>query len=119
MAESQITSRAIATTQAIAKGLIQGLDWVVGVMERLLVIGITYVVLYIGWHFFKGDIEQSQKDVVKEGVKTLSESWRALLLILVVLFYRTVRTFLEKARKLAGIEIETQEKREPENGGGE
>lgn len=39
-----------------------------------------------------------------ELARALNENWKVILILLVPLFYRTVRMFLERAQKFAGIE---------------
>jgi len=89
--------------------IIKVLDWIVAVTERLVVLAIAFIAFYGGWLAFRADPEKS--DALTEALKALSDNWKGLILLLVPLFYRTVRTFLEKVRKFAGMETETDEKR--------
>lgn len=84
------------------------LDWVVAVIERMVVIAVALIAFYSGWLAFH---EPGKSDALTQTLKALSEYWKGLLLLLIPLFYRTVRTFLEKVRKFAGMETETEEKR--------
>jgi hypothetical protein len=97
----------------LAAAIIAILDWVVGVVERLVVLAIAFVAFYVGWFALHGDKQKS--DALVQMLKALSDNWKGLLLLLIPLFYRTVRTFLERAKKFLGIEAEPadQEKRAP------
>ena len=42
-------------------------------------------------------------------MKMLNENWKVGLLILIPLFYRTIRMFLERVRKAFGMEVQEPE----------
>ena len=92
------------------KAIISILDWLVAVAERTVALTIAATVFYAGWSVFHGTADQSLKDTLK----TFSENWRAFLLLLIPLFYRTVRTFLERVKKFAGMETELLEREKHE-----
>ena len=81
------------------KKVLEFFDWIVMIVERLLVLGLAYLVFYFGWHLLQGSFTQGQLD----GLKSLSENWKIGLILLIALFYETVRTFLEEVREFAGM----------------
>ena len=82
------------------------LDWLVSVAERVLVLGFVCVALRVGYQLTRGIDSDGNKEILK----TITENWKAvLILFLIPLFYRTARRFLERARKFAGIEAESEE----------
>ena len=95
--------------QALPGWTIKMLDWMVAATERLVVLAIAFIAFYSGWLAFRGGAQKS--DTLTQILKALSDNWKGLLLLLVPLFYRTIRTFLEKVRKFAGMETEPEEKR--------
>ena len=97
---------------SIPRSLLSVLDWLVSVAERLLVLGFAWAALYLGYKVLRG----FDSDRNKEIFGTVTDNWKAvLILFLVPLFYRTMRGFLERARKIAGIEAEPEETEEDEN----
>lgn len=99
----------------LPKSILVALDWIVGVLERLVVITIVLMAFYVGWLAFHGTTNQADRSAFVTTLTTLSDNWKPLLLLLIPLFYRTVRTFLEKVRKFAGMEtdMDTEQKRTP------
>jgi hypothetical protein len=97
----------------LPKLVLTALDWLVGVVERLVVLSIAFVTFYVGWFAFYG-AKMVPKGAVKppavEFLTALSENWKGFLLLLIPLFYRTVRTFLERVEKFAGMETGPREK---------
>ena|SRR5260370_41647264 len=75
------------------------LDWFVMVVERLLVLGLAVLISCFGWRLLRGSFSQGQLD----GMKSLSENWKVGLILLIVLFYGTVRKFLEEVHEFAGM----------------
>ena len=100
--------------QQTADSIISILDWLVGVTERLTVLAVAFVIFYIGWQTVFGD--QSQQKSATNILNTLSEKWKGLLLLLIPLFYRALRTFLERVRKAWGLETEKRESDEENKG---
>jgi len=72
------------------------LDWFVGISERLIVLAIAFVVFFVGWRALSG-VDESPF------LKSLSENWKGLLLLLVPLLYRPVRAFLERVEEAWGM----------------
>src|SRR5260370_1904360 len=81
------------------KTVLEILDWIVMIVERLLVLGLAFLVFYFGWQLLQGNSTQGQLDVLK----SLSENWKAGLILLIALFYGTVMKFLEEVREFAGM----------------
>lgn len=102
--------------QGIPTWVLSVLDWVINVAERLVVIAIVAGIGYIGWRaFYSAD----QAKFIADTLEPLSKNWKGLLLLLIPLFYRTARTFLEKVKKVGWMETEPREKPEAEQGEGE
>jgi hypothetical protein len=100
--------------------ILNSLDWLVGVVERLVVLAVAFLTFYIGWLTFHGaGIAQkgAAKPPAAELLTALSENWKGLLLVLIPLFYRTARTFLERVQKFAGMEAPLQKHSEDPNKG--
>ena len=79
------------------------LDWTVGVAERLVVLAIAFVAFYVGFQTLRGTSE-------KPLLEALSANWKGLLLLLVPLFYRTVRGFMERVEEAWGMKTRSSTK---------
>lgn len=79
------------------------LDWLLRLTEPLVVLGITFVVFYIGYTLVFGADQGSHQVRFNELLKAVNDNWKAGLILLVLLFYRTVRTFLEQAEEAFGV----------------
>lgn len=79
--------------------VLRGLDWLVGVVERLLVLGLSFVVFYFGYHMVRGNSIPDQLAVLK----FFADNWKIGIIVLVVLFYGTVRVFLEQVQEVWGM----------------
>lgn len=75
------------------------LDWMVKVVERLLVLGVAWVAFYFGYHFCRGLLSPPQRDVIA----FVAQNWKIVLILMIPLFYQTVRTFLEEVQEAWGI----------------
>jgi hypothetical protein len=75
--------------RALPKSILSLLDWLVDVAERLVVLAIACVVFYTGWLALSGASSIWILSV-------LSENWKALLLLLIPMFYRTIRSFIDR-----------------------
>jgi hypothetical protein len=69
------------------------LDWAVAVGERLLVLAIFCVLFFLGRSFMTDTLTPHQRELFK----TTGETWKAVLILLIPLFYLTIRMFLEQA----------------------
>jgi hypothetical protein len=81
--------------------------------EILLVLTITvalvlFVVREVLWVWLACDAVIRQERI-ESALKMLNENWKVGLLILVPLFYRTIRMFLERVRKAFGMEVQPEE----------
>jgi hypothetical protein len=84
-------------------------DRTLRVCEVLLVLFLTtvllgFIVYQVGWI-----LAQSSQERIKSTITMLNENWKVALLLLVPLFYRTVRMFLERVRKFLGMEARDPE----------
>ena len=76
-------------------------------VEGLTVLGIFLLTAYVAWWMVWGDILDPRYARTLALVHTMSENWRAFLLLGVPLFYRPVRTFMEEAQEWAGMKRRT------------
>lgn len=72
------------------------LDWIVGISERLIVLAVAFVVFFAGWKALSGTDEFPL-------LRSLSENWKGLFLLLIPLLYRPVRAFLERVEEAWGM----------------
>jgi hypothetical protein len=79
------------------------LDWLLSVVEPLVVLAITVVIFYTGYCLVFGSEQSSHLARFKDLMKEVNDNWKAGLLLLVLLFYRTIRTFLEQAEEAFSI----------------
>ncbi|WP_263377460.1 hypothetical protein [Granulicella paludicola] len=77
----------------------RALDWCVKVSERLLVLGVALLAFRFGYHFYRGSLTKDQQDVIT----FLANNWKIVLILMIPLFYQTVRTFLEEVQEAWGI----------------
>jgi len=87
----------------IASAVPAFLDWLLSIVERLLVLGISFVIFSVGYQMMKGRADREIAALAKVG-----ESWKMLLLLLVPLFYRTVNRFIEEAHEAFGVKRNLQ-----------
>jgi DNA integrity scanning protein DisA with diadenylate cyclase activity len=83
------------------------------ISEAVIVLTITtalvlFVVREVLWVWFACDATIRQQRI-EDTLKMLNENWKVGLLILVPLFYRTIRMFLERVRKAFGMEVQQPE----------
>jgi hypothetical protein len=110
------TRKLIALILSIPKRILLFLDWMISMSERLVVLAITYIVSYIGWCTFHA---ANQAQYMKDTLGPLSDNWKGLLVLLIPLFYRPVRSFLERVERFAGMETGSQKKQSPDSNKGE
>lgn len=79
--------------------ILRCLDWVVSVVERLLVLGLSSVVFYFLFKLARGSSMPEQLAVLK----FFADNWKIGIIVLVVLFYGTVRIFLEQVQEVWGM----------------
>ncbi len=91
------------------------LDWFLGVVEPLLALGFAAALFYLGVRVVLGKASTEERNLIKD----TAENWKIVVIILVPLFYRTVRIFLEEVREWAGMkrkprhEIQADEETKP------
>lgn len=91
--------------RALPRWILLVLDWLVSVAERLVVLGVVCAIFYIGRLWVSGAMPISKLGITAptistspaaEILKAISENWKALLLLLIPLFYRTIKGFIER-----------------------
>lgn len=93
-------------------------DWLLFSIEIITVAIIAIgVALLIGYEIFwvAWPASTTPQYRIEAVLRALNENWKAGLLLLIPLFYRTVRTLLERIRKVPGFEISlpTEAEKEP------
>jgi hypothetical protein len=77
------------------------LSWLLSVIEPLTVLAATYLMCYVAyWVVFTGG--QWHTHLVMT-IRELNDNWKAGIIILIVLFYRTIRAFLERVEEFWGM----------------
>ena len=79
-----------------------GLDWLLAIFERLIVLAVAGCVFYSGWIILGPNHAALQAQLIHT-LRTLNDNWKAVLLILIPLFYRTIRMFLEQTEEAFGM----------------
>lgn len=77
--------------------------------EALIVISLTVVLLGFVVYQIVWIIAGCPQERINSTFKMLNDNWKVGLLLLVPLFYRTVRMFLERVRKFLGMETRDPE----------
>jgi len=80
------------------------LDWLLAVVERSLALGIALVVFWVGFRLASGKATPNERDTIFK----LGENWKAAFFLLIPLFYKTVRVFLEEVRGAFGMKRQPQ-----------
>ncbi len=75
------------------------LDWALAVVEPLVALGFACAVFYLGSRVVFGTASEDERRLIKD----VSENWKIAVVVLVPLFYRTVRIFLEEVVEAAGM----------------
>lgn len=78
------------------------LNWLLSAIEPLIVLGITVSISYGVWCLVRPDVNGRQAHVLAL-MKWINDNWKAALILLVPLFYRTIRIFLEQAEEAMGV----------------
>ena len=94
------------------------LNWCLAVVEPLVVLAVAIVILYLGYGAVFHTRDSAMGAWLKELIEEVNNNWKAGVLLLIVLFYRTVRTFLEEAEEALGVKRRRQLRPagEPEEG---
>jgi len=88
-------------------------DRLLKVSEVVIVLTISialvlFAVREVLWIWFASDPAMREARI-EALIKTMNDNWKVGLLLLVPLFYRTIRTFLERVRKAFGMEARLPE----------
>jgi hypothetical protein len=78
------------------------LNWLLSVVEPLVVLGISAWIAYGAWCLVRPEVNGRQARILVL-MKHMNDNWKAGLILLVLLFYRTVRIFLEQAEEAWGV----------------
>src|SRR5713226_6890348 len=106
--------RWIASTLKKLAPLPHWLNWILATVEPIVVLAIAFAVLYVVyWAVFQSS-GSSQQVRFKELIEEINGNWKAGILLLVVLFYRTIRIFLEQAEE--AFSVKRPLRGEPEEG---
>ena len=73
-------------------------------MEGLTVLAIFGVGMYVAYWLVRGGISDPHRIRVVDLLRTINDNWKAVLLLGIPLFYRTIRAFMERVRKVGGVE---------------
>jgi hypothetical protein len=80
--------------------------WLISSEAAIAFLVVLVILLWIGfelwWNFMACDPMTKQERICKT-LKMVNDNWKAGLLILIPLFYRTVRMFLEEVQEIAGM----------------
>ena|ERR1700733_11863076 len=79
------------------------LNWLLSVVEPLIVLIITLLVGYVTYWLVFGPSTSDHYSQLVQSIKTVNDNWKAALILILLLFYRTVRTFLEQAEEAWGV----------------
>jgi hypothetical protein len=82
-------------------GLPVWLNWLLSVAEPLIVLAAAYVIGYATYYAVFTD--QQWHGHIIATIKELNANWKAGIILLVILFYRTIRMFIEQAEYLWGV----------------
>jgi hypothetical protein len=99
------TTTHMSFTQKVKKlaDLPSWLNWLLSVVEPVIVLVFTYLVIYSSCLLIFGDRKNDQNVRMIELLKLMSENWKVALILIILLFYRTVRIFLEQAEEAWGV----------------
>jgi hypothetical protein len=79
------------------------LNWILAVIEPLVVIGLSSAVGYTAFLLLFGSDQDPKRIHAIAAIGQLQQNWKPGLIVLVILFYRTIRTFLEQAEEALGV----------------
>ena len=88
-----------ASVRSASDAVVAALDWLVQVAERLLVLSLAYVVLRFGYQLLSGRSSAKENELIA----SVATNYKAVILLLIPLFYRTVRIFLEQVESAFGL----------------
>jgi hypothetical protein len=100
----------LGLVRSISEGILGCLDWLVRLAERLIVLGLAFVILRFGYRLIFWPIPPDATDWITK----IAANWKAVILLLIPLFYRTVRIFLEQVEEAFGMKRPPQKSSEEE-----
>ena len=78
----------------------QWLNWLLSVVEPLIVLAITFVIGYAAYWLVFGLNATDKHTRMIQAMEVINNNWKVALIVLLLLFYRTVRIFIEQAEEL-------------------
>jgi signal transduction histidine kinase len=100
----------------ITERLVAGSDKYLALAELFLVLILTIAIAILAilsliWIIWTGSL-QVQQQRLSYLLKSLSDNWKAALVLLVPLFFRAIRKFIARVTKLpGGVEVATEDER--------
>jgi len=91
-----MTQRLRTRIRRFAKQTIGFLDLLISIVERLIVVLVGFGGLWFGFRLLLG---RSATDLLI----AMSQNWKAFLILLIPLFYQTIRKFLEEVEEAYGM----------------
>ena len=80
------------------------LNWLLSVVEPCIILIIALVLAYAGyWLIFGVEKSAEHQTRLTQLVELINDNWKAALILLVLLFYRTIRIFLEQTEEAFGM----------------
>jgi hypothetical protein len=79
------------------------LNWTLAVLEPLVVIALIGATGYVSYLLVWSPDQEPRRIHALAAIGQIHQNWRPALILLIVLFYRTVRTFLEQAEEALGV----------------
>ncbi|MGB2679306.1 MAG: hypothetical protein WAN12_19665 [Candidatus Acidiferrum sp.] len=80
------------------------LDWLIGVLGRALILVMLGLTFYFSYLLVRGKLDTTDKEILHG----LTLNWKAVLLVMIPLFYVPVRIFLEEAYEILGVKRQPQ-----------
>lgn len=77
-------------------------------VEVTTVLGVFYATFYVGSRLLVSDLTDPDHQRMVSVLETLNNNWRALLLLAVVLFHRSIKKFLDEVQEVLGVKRKAQ-----------
>lgn len=75
------------------------MDWLVSFVERAIVLMLGFAIVYLSFALLAGRDSQADIDIISK----LAENWRIVFFLLIPIFYRVIRKFLEEVYEAFGM----------------
>lgn len=72
-------------------------------MEGVTVLGVFWVAFYMAYWIIWGDVNDPRHVRMLALLGAINDNWKACLLLLIPLLFRTIRTFMEEVEKVGGM----------------